>query len=207
MEKIVIIGIAGGTASGKTTLSHKLKEYLKDDVIVLCHDFYYKSLTHLTKEEREQSNYDCPEAYETDLLIKDIKSLISGQTIQRPIYSYTERLREKETVRVEPATCIIIEGLLVLENKELSELMDIKVFVDTDADERLMRLIERDRKERGLNVEYIIDKYRSTLKPMHDKYIEPCKEHADIIISGNSNNDIYLNDIIKKVQEIKCNIN
>lgn len=207
MEKIVIIGIAGGTASGKTTLSHKIKEYLKDDVIVLCHDFYYKSLTHLTKEEREQRNYDCPEAYETDLLIKDIKSLISGQAIERPIYSYTERLREKDTVRVEPAKYIIVEGLLVLENKELSELMDIKVFVDTEADERLIRLIERDRKERGLNVEYILDKYKSTLKPMHDKYIEPCKEYADIIISGNSNNDIYLNDIIKKVQEIKCNIN
>ena len=207
MEKIVIIGIAGGTASGKTTLSYKIKEYLKDDVIVLCHDFYYKSLTHLTKEEREQRNYDCPEAYETDLLIKDIKSLISGQAIERPIYSYTERLREKDTVRVEPAKYIIVEGLLVLENKELSELMDIKVFVDTEADERLIRLIERDRKERGLNVEYILDKYKSTLKPMHDKYIEPCKENADIIILGNSNNDIYLNDIIKKVQEIKCNIN
>ena len=185
MNKPIIIGIAGGTASGKTTLAYKIKETLKEESVILSHDFYYKSLTNLTKAEREQRNYDCPEAFETDLLIKHIKLLMEGKEIERPIYSYTERLREKETVKVTPAPFIIVEGLLVLENEELSNLMDIKIFVDTEADVRLMRLLERDTKERGLSVEYIIKKYKDTLKPMHEKYIEPCKEKADIIINGN----------------------
>ena len=153
-------------------------------------------------EEREKLNYDCPEAYETDLLIKDIKALIAGKTIQRPIYSYVERLREKETVTVNPAPIIIIEGLLVFQNKELSDLMDMKIFVDTDADLRLIRLLERDTKERGTTVEYITAKYKSTLKPMHEKYVEPCKEKADIIIQGDnySNN---LSTIIEKIRKIR----
>ena len=202
MEKPIIIGIAGGTASGKTTLAKKIKEEFKDDVIILSHDFYYKSFSNFTKEEREKLNYDCPEAYETDLLIRDIKALIAGKTIQRPIYSYVERLREKETVTVNPTSIIIIEGLLVLENKELSDLMDIKIFVDTDADLRLIRLLERDTKERGTTVEYITAKYKSTLKPMHEKYIEPCKENADIVIHGDDYQD-KLNDIIQKIKKIK----
>ena len=204
MEKTIIIGIAGGTASGKTTLAYKIQKACKEDVIVLSHDFYYKSLINLTKAEREKRNYDCPEAYETNLLVNDIKALISGKTIQRPIYSYAERLREKETVTVNPAPIIIIEGLLVLENEELSKLMDIKIFVDTDPDTRLIRLIERDTKERGINVEYIIAKYKDTLKPMHEKYIEPCKKKADIIINANeNNNDDYFSVIMEKIKEIK----
>lgn len=205
MGKVIIVGIAGGTASGKTSLSNKLKKILKDDAIVLSHDFYYKSLTHLTKAEREQRNYDCPEAFETDLLIKDLKKLISGQTIQRPIYSYVERLREKETVTVNPAPVIIIEGLMVLENKELAGLMDLKIFVDTDADVRLMRLLERDTKKRGLTVEYIIEKYKTTLKPMHNKYIEPCKKKADMIVRGNVYGKKYLYEIIQRIEKIRKN--
>ena len=202
MEKPIIIGIAGGTASGKTTLANKIKEEFKDDVVILSHDFYYKNHSNLTMEEREKLNYDCPEAYETDLLIKDIKALIAGKTIQRPIYSYVERLREKETVTVNPAPIIIIEGLLVFQNKELSDLMDIKIFVNTDADVRFIRLLERDTKERGTTVEYITAKYKSTLKPMHEKYVEPCKEKADIIIQGDnySNN---LSTIIEKIRKIR----
>ena len=188
MEKPIIIGIAGGTASGKTTLAKRIKEELKDDVIILSHDFYYKSLTNITKEEREKRNYDCPEAYETDLMIMQIKELIDGKTIQRPIYSYIERLREKETITVKPAPIIVIEGILILENEELNNLIDIKVFVDTDADIRLTRLIKRDADERGLSLEYIINKYKDTLKPMHEKYVEPCKKRANIVISGNNIN-------------------
>lgn len=204
MKKPIIIGIAGGTASGKTTLAYEIQKVWKENVIVLSHDFYYKSLTNLTKAEREKRNYDCPEAYETDLLVNDIKALIFGETIQRPIYSYTERLREKETVTVNPAPIIIIEGLLVLENEELSKLMDIKIFVNADSDIRLMRLIERDTKERGINIDYIITKYKDTLRPMHEKYIEPCKKKADIIIDTNVNNgDNYLSAIIEKIKEIK----
>lgn len=188
---------------GKSTLAHKIEEEFKNDVIVLSHDFYYKSLTDITLEERKKRNYDCPEAFETDLMIKDVKALVNGQTIERPIYSYTKRLRESKTVTVEPASIVIIEGILVLENEELANLMDLKVFVDTDADIRLTRLIERDRKERGLDLEYIIFKYKDTLKPMHEKHVEPCKKKADIIIPANKdNNDIGFNVIINKVRNI-----
>ena len=188
---------------GKSTLANKIKEEFKDDVIVLAHDFYYKSLTDITLEERKKRNYDCPEAFETDLMIKDIKALINGETIERPIYSYTERLRQSETVTVKPSPIIIIEGILVLENEELTNLMDLKVFVDTDADIRLTRLVERDRKERGLDLEYIISKYKDTLKPMHEKYVEPCKKKADIIIPANKdNNDAGFEVVIDKIRNI-----
>lgn len=206
MKKPFIIGIAGGTASGKSTLASKIEKEFKDDVIVLTHDYYYKSLTDITFEERLKRNYDCPEAFETDLLIRDVEKLISGEKIDRPIYSYTTRLREKETVRVTPAPIIVIEGILVLENEELANLMDLKVFVDTDADIRLTRLIERDQKERGLNLEYIISKYKDTLKPMHERYVEPCKKKADIIIPANKdNNDAGFNVVIEKVKNILKN--
>ncbi len=188
---------------GKSTLANKIKEEFKDDVIVLAHDFYYKSLTDITLEERKKRNYDCPEAFETDLMIKDIKALINGQTIERPIYSYTERLRESKTVTVKPAPIVVIEGILVLENEELTNLMDLKVFVDTDADIRLTRLVERDQKERGLDLEYIISKYKDTLKPMHEKYVEPCKKKADIIIPANKdNNDAGFEVVIDKIRNI-----
>lgn len=203
MKKPIIIGIAGGTASGKSTLASKIKEEFGEKVVIIPHDCYYKSLSNITLAEREQRNYDCPEAYETNLLIKDIKTLISGKSIERPIYSYTERLRQKETVTVEPAPIIIIEGILVLENEELSNLMDIKIFVDTDSDIRLTRLIGRDTRERGLSLDYIIPKYKDTLKPMHEKYVEPCKKKADIIIpANNDNNTIGFNIIIEKVRNI-----
>ncbi len=201
MKEPIIVGIAGGTASGKTTLAKKIKEEFKDDVIILSHDFYYKSYSEFTKAEREKMNYDCPDAYETDLLIEQINSLREGKTIERPIYSYVERLREEETVTVKPAPIIIIEGLLVLENQKLLNLMDLKVFVDTDADLRLIRLLNRDTKERGTTVEYITEKYKSTLKPMHEKYIEPCKEKADIIINGNDSKEI--DKVIEKIKELK----
>ncbi len=203
MEKPVIIGIAGGTASGKTTLATKIKEEFGENVIVLSHDFYYKSLTHLTKAEREQRNYDCPEAFETDLLISDIQKLIEGATIQRPIYSYTERLRQKETVEVKPAPIIVVEGILVLEKEALLDLMDIKIFVDTDSDIRLTRLIERDQKQRGLSLNYILAKYKDTLKPMHEKYVEPCKKKADIVVPANRDyNEVGFSIVIEKVRNL-----
>lgn len=203
MKRPIIIGIAGGTASGKTTLTSKIKEEFKEDAIILSHDFYYKSLSDITFEERLKRNYDCPEAYETDLLIKDIKTLLEGKTIKRPIYSYTTRLREEKTVSVDPAPIIVIEGILVLENKDITNLMDIKVFVDTDSDIRLTRLIQRDQKERGLDLEYIISKYKDTLKPMHEQYVEPCKKVANIIIPGNrDNNEIGFSTVIEKIRSM-----
>lgn len=203
MNKPIVIGIAGGTASGKSTLSRKIKDEFGDKVIVIPHDCYYKSLSNITLKEREQRNYDCPEAYETDLLVKDLKSLISGNSIERPIYSYTERLRETQTVLVKPAPIIIVEGILVLENDELLDLMDIKIFVDADADIRLTRLLDRDVKERGLDSNYIIAKYKDTLKPMHEKYVEPCKKKADIIIPSNVDDiSIGASIIIEKIRSI-----
>ncbi len=203
MEEPIIIGIAGGTASGKSTLASKIKETFGDDANIIAHDCYYKSLSNITKEERMQRNYDCPEAYETDLLIKQIKELKSGKTIERPIYSYTERLRENETVTVKPTKIIIIEGILVLENQELTKLMNLKIFVDTDANVRLERLIKRDTKERGLDIEYIMSKYKNTLKPMHDKYVEPSKKNADIILNGDSYSKIEFNKIIDLIKSYK----
>ena len=203
MEEPIIIGIAGGTASGKSTLASKIKETFGDDANIIAHDCYYKSLSNITKEERMQRNYDCPEAYETDLLIKQIKELKSGKTIERPIYSYTERLRENETVTVKPTKIIIIEGILVLENQELTKLMNLKIFVDTDAKIRLERLIKRDTKERGLDIEYIMSKYENTLKPMHDKYVEPSKKNADIILNGDSYSELEFNKIIDLIKSYK----
>lgn len=202
-NKPVIIGIAGGTASGKTTLANKIKDELKENAVVISHDCYYKSLDNITLEERKQRNYDCPEALETDLFIEDLKKLKSGEEIYRPVYSYITRLREKERVLVKPVPVIIVEGILVLENEELANLMDLKIFVDTDADIRLTRLLARDVKERGLDIDYIIDKYKSTLKPMHEKYSEPTKKIADVIVPGNKdNNDVGFDVIIEKVKNI-----
>ena len=201
MNESIIIGIAGGTASGKSTLASKIKETFGDDANIIAHDCYYKSLSNITKEERMQRNYDCPEAYETDLLIKQIQELKSGETIERPIYSYTERLRENETVTVKPTKIIIIEGILVLENQELTKLMNLKIFVDTDANVRLERLIKRDTKERGLDIEYIMSKYKNTLKPMHDKYVEPSKKNADIILDGGSYSKTEFNKIIDLIKK------
>ena len=203
MNEPIIIGIAGGTASGKTTLASKIKETFGDDANIIAHDCYYKSLSNITKEERMQRNYDCPEAYETDFLIKQIQELKSGKTIERPIYSYTERLRENETVTVKPTKIIIIEGILVLENQELIKLMNLKIFVDTDANVRLERLIKRDTKERGLDIEYIMSKYENTLKPMHDKYVEPSKKNADIILNGDSYSELEFNKIIDLIRSYK----
>ena len=203
MNEPIIIGIAGGTASGKSTLATKIKDIFGDDANIIAHDCYYKSLSNITKEERMQRNYDCPEAYETDLLIKQIQELKSGKTIKRPIYSYTERLRENETVTVKPTKIIIIEGILVLENQELIKLMNLKIFVDTDANVRLERLIKRDTKERGLDIEYIMSKYENTLKPMHDKYVEPSKKNADIILNGDSYSELEFNKIIDLIRSYK----
>jgi len=197
MEKPIVIGIAGGTGSGKTTISTKIREALSDDVVtILSHDFYYKSYDKITFEERLNRNYDHPDAYETDLLINDIKKLKDGKTIERPVYSYTTRLRENYTVTAKPTKIIIIEGMLIFENEELLDLLDIKIFVDTDADIRLSRIITRDIKERELDIDYILPKYCDTIKVMHEQFIEPSKKNADIIILNNKSNEVATQVII-----------
>jgi len=188
MDDICIIGIAGGTASGKTTIVNKLKDLFKKDVELISHDCYYKAHDDMPYEERAKLNYDHPSSFETDRMIKDIICLKKGKTINRPVYDFSIHNRINKTVKVEPKKVILIEGILIFENKELRNLMDIKIFVDTDADERLMRRIVRDMKFRGRTIDSILTQYQETVKPMHEEFVEPSKKYADIIIPRGGEN-------------------
>ena len=187
-DKVCIVGIAGGTASGKTTIVRMIKEKFGDDIVVINHDSYYKAHNDLSYEDRTRLNYDHPESFDTDLLIEDVKKLKNNIAIDVPVYDYTIHNRAAETVHVIPKKVIIVEGILILENKELRELMDIKVFVETDADERLMRRIRRDMVERARSIDSILKQYTETVKPMHEQFVEPSKKYADIIIPRGGEN-------------------
>lgn len=187
-EKICVLGVAGGSASGKTTIINKLQDFFGEDIAVISHDSYYKAHPDMTYEERSQLNYDHPDSFESDRMAEDVRKLIKGYAIDMPVYDYVNHNRSDETVRIEPKTVIVMEGILILENKELRDLMDIKIFVDTDADERLMRRIQRDMIERGRSIESIIDQYSKTVKPMHEEFVEPSKKYADIIIPRGGEN-------------------
>ena len=187
-DKVCIVGIAGGTASGKTTIVRKIKESFGDDIVVINHDSYYKAHDDLSYEDRSRLNYDHPESFDTDLMISDVKKLKENIAIDMPVYDYTIHNRADSTVHVVPKKVIIVEGILILENKELRDLMDIKVFVETDADERLMRRIRRDMVERARSIDSILMQYRETVKPMHEQFVEPSKKYADIIIPRGGEN-------------------
>ncbi|WP_026652338.1 uridine kinase [Butyrivibrio proteoclasticus] len=187
-EKVCIVGIAGGTASGKTTIVRKIKEKFGDDIVVINHDSYYKAHDDLSYEDRSKLNYDHPQSFDTDLMIEDVKKLKNNQEIDMPVYDYTIHNRSDATVHVVPKKVIIVEGILILENKELRDLMDIKVFVETDADERLMRRIRRDMIERARSIDSILTQYTETVKPMHEQFVEPSKKYADIIIPRGGEN-------------------
>ena len=187
-ENTCIVGIAGGTASGKTTIVRKIKEKFGDDIVVLNHDSYYKAHDDLSYEDRSRLNYDHPESFDTDLMIEDVKKLKANQPIDMPVYDYTIHNRSDATVHVVPKKVIILEGILILENKQLRDLMDIKVFVETDADERLMRRIRRDMVERARSIDSILTQYTETVKPMHEQFVEPSKKYADIIIPRGGEN-------------------
>ena len=180
--KICIVGIAGGTASGKTTIVRKIKENFGDDIVVINHDSYYKAHNDLSYEDRSKLNYDHPDSFDTQMMIEDVKKLKNNEEVDIPVYDFSVHNRADATVHIVPKNVIILEGILVLENKELRDLMDIKVFVDTDADERLMRRIRRDMAERARSIESILNQYADTVKPMHEQFIEPSKKYADIII-------------------------
>ena len=180
---MTIIGIAGGTGSGKTTVVKKIAEALPPHyVTVVPLDSYYNDTSHMTEEERHAINFDHPDAFDWKLLTEHIKSLRAGQAVEQPTYSYIKCNRLEETIHVQPKPVIIIEGIMTLLNKKLREMMDLKIFVDTDSDERLIRNIQRDVVERGRTVEMVIDRYLKVLKPMHEQFIEPTKKYADIII-------------------------
>lgn len=186
---MLVIGIAGGTGSGKTTVVNKIiKSFSMGEVAVIPQDSYYKDSSHVPLELRSKINFDEPAAIEWSLLVRQLKSLKEGLPIEMPTYSYLTCTRQPETVKVEPTDVVIVEGILVLNDPELRDLMDVKVFVDADPDERLIRVIERDCIERGRTPQMVIDRYREVLKPMHARYIEPSKQYADLIIpQGGSN--------------------
>ena len=189
-KNICIVGIAGGSASGKTTIVNNIKELFQNDIELISHDNYYLANDDKTMEERMKLNYDHPSSFDTDKMIEDVKKLKEGQVIYRPVYDYTKHTRANEVVAVYPKKVVILEGILILEDPRLRDLMDIKVFVATDADERLMRRILRDTKERGRTVESVLNQYVTTVKPMHEQFVEPSKKYADIIIPRGGENKI-----------------
>lgn len=180
--KPLIIGIAGGTGSGKTTLTNSLLEKFDGQVGVIYHDNYYKRNDHLTYEQRCLLNYDAPEAFDNDLLVTHLKALIEGQTIETPVYDFADHNRSDETLIVEPQPIIILEGILIFAEPEIRDLCDIKLFVDTDADVRILRRLRRDVIERGRTIESVEAQYLTTVKPMHELHVEPSKRHVDMII-------------------------
>lgn len=188
MSRNCIVGIAGGTASGKTTIVNRIKENFGDDIVVISHDSYYKAHNDLSYEERSHLNYDHPSSFDTERMIEDIKKLKNNEEVDIPVYDYTIHNRSSETIHIIPKPVIIIEGILILENQGLRDLMDIKVFVDADADERLMRRLKRDMAERARSVESVLSQYTETVKPMHEQFIEPSKKYADIIIPRGGEN-------------------
>ncbi len=188
MDQVFVVGVAGGSASGKTTIVKKIEEYFGEDIVVLSHDSYYKAHDDMDYEQRSKLNYDHPDSFETDRMACDIRRLKNWESIEVPVYDYADHNRSKETTRVEPKRLVIVEGILILQNRELRDLMDAKIYVDTSDDERLMRRIRRDTVERARSIESILDQYEATVKPMHEKYVEPSKKYADVIIPRGGEN-------------------
>ena len=200
MENILVIGIAGGSGSGKTTLMNNIVARFGDDITVLSHDNYYKRHDDLTYEERCLLNYDEPAALETDLMARQLDQLRKGWAIDCPVYDFTVHNRSDETIRVVPQPVIIVEGILIFENEPLRNLMDIRIFVDTDADIRLCRRIKRDVNKRGRTLESVLTQYQQTVKPMHEKYVEPSKRFADIVVPEGGKNMVALDLIMGRIQ-------
>ena len=200
MDKVMVIGIAGGTGSGKTTITRRLMQRFGADVSVIYHDNYYKAHHDMPYEERAKLNYDHPDAFDTDLLIAAVRDLKAGKAVTCPVYDYTVHDRSKETVTVRPARVVIVEGILIYASPELRELMDIKLFVDTDADVRILRRIRRDVRDRGRSLESVIDQYLNTVKPMHEQFVEPSKRYADVIIPQGGHNQVALDMVVERVR-------
>lgn len=195
----MLIGIAGGTGSGKSTFTNRIKKQFGDDVTVIYHDNYYRRRDDIPFEERKKINYDHPDALETDMLIEHIKQLKAGKSVVCPVYDFSVHNRSDKTVVIKPSKVILVEGILVLQNPELCDLLNIKIFVEADADERILRRVLRDVEERGRDLRGIIDQYLTTVKPMHYRFVEPSKAKADIVINSGLNDVAY--DIVStKIQ-------
>lgn len=203
MSRPVVIGMAGGTGSGKTTLAERIAESLhEEEVATLHHDAYYLDRSELTTEERAALNYDHPSAFDNALLITHLEILVAGRPIDRPVYSFVTHTRTEETVTIRPCPVILLEGILVLENHELRERMDIRIFVDCDEDERLIRRLRRDIRERGRTIPNAIDQYLTTVKPMHQQFVEPSKRYADLIVPRGGHNQVALDLILARIRDI-----
>ena len=199
-KEILVIGIAGGTGSGKTTLMNNLISRFQGDVTVLSHDNYYKRHDDLTYEERTKLTYDEPDALETDLMAKHLDILRSGRSIDCPVYDFSAHNRSDKTIRIDPKPVIIVEGILIFENQELRDLMDIRIFVDTDADVRLCRRIKRDVEKRGRSLDSVLTQYQDTVKPMHERYVEPSKKFANLVVPEGGKNLVALDMIVGRIQ-------
>lgn len=200
----IIIGIAGGSGSGKTTIAHEIADRINDDdhIMIMTQDSYYKDNTDLPMSERKKINYDHPDAFDMPLLEAQLNQLLHRKSIEMPTYDFTAHTRSDETIHIEPADIIILEGILVLFNEEIRNLMDIKVFVDTDDDIRFIRRLERDMKERGRSLDSVINQYLSTVKPMYNQFIEPTKRYADIIVPEGGANRVAIDMLTTKIESI-----
>ncbi|MDQ0269549.1 uridine kinase [Cytobacillus purgationiresistens] len=202
-QKPIVIGVSGGSGSGKTSVTRSIYEQFKGhSILMIEQDYYYKDQSHLPFEERLKTNYDHPLAFDNDLLIEHIEALTRYQTIEKPVYNYSMHTRADEVIVVEPKDVIIIEGILVLEDERLRNLMDMKLFVDTDADLRIIRRLFRDIKERGRTMDTVIDQYVNVVRPMHNQFIEPTKRYADIIIPEGGHNHVAIDLMVTKIQTI-----
>lgn len=199
MENILVIGIAGGSGSGKTTLTTRLAEQFPEGVTVIRHDDYYKHYEELTLEERKLLNYDHPNAFDTELLIRHLMELKQGRPVECPVYDYAIYNRSGRTRTIQPRRVVIVEGILIFENRCLCDLMDIRVFVDTDADIRIIRRIQRDVVERGRSLESVISQYINTVKPMHEQFVEPTRKYADIVVLEGGHNLVALDLIMQRI--------
>ena len=203
MEKPILIGITGGTGSGKSTIADALySNFSKDRITMIQQDMYYKDQSHLSMEERVKTNYDHPMAFDNDLLVEHLQKLIKGEAIEKPRYDFTIHNRAKDTTTVEPREIIIVEGILILEDERIRDLLDIKVYVDTDADIRILRRLVIDINERGRTVESVIDQYLKMVRPMHMEFTEPTKRYADIIIPEGGHNYVAIDILMAKIRDI-----
>ena len=204
LERPVVIGITGGSGSGKTTIAQKIVAQMQENehVLIMTQDSYYKDNTGIPMAKRMKINYDHPDAFDVPLLEKQLLDLLAYKPIEMPVYDFKEHTRSQKTIHKEPADIIILEGILVLANKEIRDLMDIKVYVDTDDDIRFIRRLERDLNERGRSIESVIDQYLSTVKPMYHQFIEPTKRYADIIVPEGGKNDVAIDMLTTKVHSI-----
>ncbi len=202
MTTPVIIGLAGGTGSGKSTITNAIRQQVKSKITIMPQDSYYKNFSHLPKAERDKINFDHPDTFDNELFMKHIKKLLHNKAVKMPIYNFKTHSRTDQTITKLPTKLIIVEGILIFENPKLRDLMDIKVFVDTDADIRILRRIERDMEERGRNLKSIIKQYRTTVRPMHNDFVEPSKKFANIIIPEGGKNEIGIDMIVTKINQI-----